>query len=60
MTAHSLNKLTAQEVKSCAPGKYSDGGGFGFTSAKLAAGSGSCGSPFTGGDGKWGWDLPKM
>ena len=27
MTAHSLNKLTAQEVKSCAPGKYSDGGG---------------------------------
>jgi integrase len=27
MTAHSLNKLTAQEVKSAKPGKYSDGGG---------------------------------
>ena len=27
MTAHSLNKLTAQGVKSAAPGKYSDGGG---------------------------------
>ncbi len=27
MTAHSLNKLTAQEVKTNAPGKYSDGGG---------------------------------
>lgn len=27
MTAHSLNKLTAQGVKSAPPGKYSDGGG---------------------------------
>ncbi len=27
MTAHSLNKLTAQEVKNAAPGKHSDGGG---------------------------------
>lgn len=27
MTAHSLNKLTALEVKTAAPGKHSDGGG---------------------------------
>ncbi len=55
-----LNKLNAPKVRTCAPGKYSDGGGLWLIKREDCGGQWVLSVKSTGGGGKWAWVLHPM